>query len=104
METLIPDDARRAEIEAEMPAIPLALYESPIVRVAYHPRRLPAAERALPPGGTDRHLVGLAGGRAPRYPPRHRQRPGIGRSGPRRTRQLNPFPARPTRALSAGRR
>jgi hypothetical protein len=31
METLVPDDARRAEIEVEMPEIPLALYESPII-------------------------------------------------------------------------
>ncbi len=31
MEMLVPDDARRAEIEAEMPEIPLALYESPII-------------------------------------------------------------------------
>jgi pimeloyl-ACP methyl ester carboxylesterase len=30
MEMLVPDDAHRAEIEAEMPEIPLALYESPI--------------------------------------------------------------------------
>jgi hypothetical protein len=30
MEMLVPDDDRRAPLEAEMPEIPLAFYESPI--------------------------------------------------------------------------
>jgi pimeloyl-ACP methyl ester carboxylesterase len=42
MEMLVPDDAHRAEIEAEMPEIPLALYESPVT-MPFGWRNIPGA-------------------------------------------------------------